>query len=97
LGHSEEYVRSFKHLDEQYLIKGGFVPYIILKIQEIFKIKLKDENIIFEKVVKRINKNVMKICIKDNFKYLGFWIIDMEINGFNVDYFSLKKVQCIFI
>lgn len=89
---NEIIMNSFKPLNEKHLAKNGFIPYILVRIQEILKHKLKDQNVKFDDVAKKMKMNVFKTVIKNELKYIDLWMIEYE-NCFNIEYYTLRKIQ----
>jgi hypothetical protein len=99
---NEILIDSYCPIDEKYMIKVGFITEIILGIEKYLTEKLKLKNMEFD-VIEKLSKCVLRINIKEDFRYVDLWNIYYEESTleknensrlFYVDFLTLKPLQC---
>lgn len=67
-------VRSYKLKDEKYLSKNNLIPIVILKIQEIFKLKMTDPNSTIDVIYNHFKNAVVKMNLKNNLTFIDLFM-----------------------
>jgi hypothetical protein len=88
-------VPSYKLVNDKHLGKNGFVQYILLKIQNILKNKLQDENTSFDSMYKLLKDTNMKISVQDELNYFSLWIVTSnDFSNYVLEFYALNKILC---
>lgn len=91
---NEILIKNYKFVTEKYLRTSEFIPDLLLKLQNIIKIRVADETIKFEKFCRKSRNTVFKVQVENELKQFDFWMINYENNfKWKIDYYSLQRVE----
>ncbi len=71
---NEVIIKSYRLKDERYLSKNNLIPTVILKIQEIFKIKVEKANSKIEVIYNHYKNAVIKMNLKNNLSFIDLFM-----------------------
>lgn len=91
-------IKSYMFASETHIKKKGFINQLLVKIQEIFKIKNNNNDITFNTLGLKYEKSLFKIFVQQKLSDSSLWMINYEGNyKWAIDYFTLKKVESNYI
>jgi len=71
---NEILIKSYKLKDERYLSKNNLIPSIILKIQEILKLKVENPNSNIQLIHNHFKNAVIKMNLKNNLTFIDLFM-----------------------
>jgi hypothetical protein len=100
----ETVIKSYRLKDEKVLQKNNLIPLILIKIQEILKLKFSDKNLTILNAYNFLKNSVIKMNISNSLNFVDLFMsnsvikLDEENNNNNIshfsfDYFILKKSE----
>lgn len=98
---NETVIKSYRIKEEKVLQKNNIIPLILIKIQEILKLKFSDPNLSIQKAHNLLKNSVLKMNIENYLNFVDLFMVntfekcDEKYNSdrshFSFDYFILKK------
>jgi hypothetical protein len=89
---NEVNVRNFRLSDRKHLSKTGFISYVILKVQEIFKTKYNDNNLTFEGLFDLLKNTQIRLKIENDLTMFSLWLLSDKGETVSVDYYTLNRI-----
>lgn len=96
-------VKSYRIKEEKVLQKNNIIPLILVKIQEILKLKFSDVNLSIQKAYNLLKNSVVKMNIQNSLNFVDLFMANSvekfdeknnnNISHFSFDYFILKKSE----
>jgi len=101
---NETVIKSYRIKDEKVLQKNNLIPLILIKIQEILKLKFSDPNLTIQNCHKFLKNSVIKMNISNSLNFVDLFMANSvekfdeknnnnNISHFSFDYFILKKSE----
>ena len=97
----EVLIKSYRIKEEKVLQKNNIIPLILVKIQEILKLKLSDTNLTIDKAYNFLKNSVSRININNSLNFVDLFMANSiekndennsnNISHFSFDYYILKK------
>lgn len=99
---NETVIKSYRIKEEKVLQKNNIIPLILVKIQEILKLKFNDQNLTITKAYNLLKNSVIKMNIQNSLNFVDLFMANSvekfdeknnfyNISHFSFDYFILKK------
>jgi hypothetical protein len=86
------YIKNYRLSDQKHLNKNGFIPYIIVKLQDMFRVKLKNENLTFDELLAQESMIKLKLRIENELSLYSLWLLTQMNESLLVDYYTLNRV-----
>ena len=87
---NEVNIITYQPLQKKHVEKGGIMQYIIRNIDKLIKMKLANNDITIDSLLKLIPNYVMLLTIKNNFNYIDIWFINNSIEITDEYYFKIN-------
>jgi hypothetical protein len=85
-------VRNYTLSDAKHLNKNGFVPYIMIKLQEIFRIRFNEQGITFDALVDILQNCQVKLRIENELSLFSLWLLNISGEDVAIDFFTLNRI-----